>query len=154
MASWQEIEKDTPPPFAERVRAVFDAGTNKTIATLRRDGSPRISGNEATFQDGELTFGMMAGSMKLQDVRRDPRIAMHSPTLEPPADAPESGPGDAKIAGLAVEMPPPADTPYPDAGFFKVDIREVVLTYVGVPADHLVIESWHAGRGYRRRTRT
>ena len=151
MASWQEIEKDAPA-FAARVKALFDAGTNKTIATLRRDGSPRISASEAAFQDGELTFGMMGGSMKLLDVRRDPRIAMHAPTLEPPADHPESGPGDAKLAGLAVEMPTPPGGEV-DAGHFRIDIREVALTYVGTPADHLVIESWHSDRGYQRRTR-
>jgi hypothetical protein len=153
MARWLEIEKEAPE-FAARVRALFDAGTNKTIATLRRDGSPRISACEAQFTDGDLTFGMMADSVKLADLRRDPRMAMHSPTLEPPEENPETGPGDAKLAGRAVETPPPPDTPFPDAGFFRVDITEVALTYVGVPADHLVIESWHAGHGYRRRTRT
>ena len=153
MATWQEIEQDAPA-FAARVRALFDAGTNKTIATLRRDGSPRISATEAHFEDGELTFGMMADSMKLRDVRRDPRIAMHAPTVEPPADNPESGPGDAKLAGLAVEVPTPADWPHGEGGLFHVDIREVTLTYVGVPADHLVIETWHAGRGHQRRTRS
>ncbi|GAA0457997.1 pyridoxamine 5'-phosphate oxidase [Paractinoplanes deccanensis] len=152
MASWMEIEKDAPA-FAQRVRALFDAGTNKTIATLRRDGSPRISATEAVFQDGELTFGSMPGAVKLLDLRRDPRMAMHAPTLEPPKDAPEKGPGDAKMAGVAVEIPPPADSPHTDAGFFRLDIREVVLTYVGTPADHLVIETWHAGRGHERRTR-
>ncbi|GID25781.1 pyridoxamine 5'-phosphate oxidase [Paractinoplanes brasiliensis] len=152
MASWHEIEKDAPA-FAARVKALFDAGTNKTIATLRRDGSPRISATEATFSDGELTFGSMAGSMKLRDIRRDPRLAMHAPTLEPPADNPESGPGDAKLAGVAVEIEPPPDWPHGEAGLFRIDIHEVVLTYVGVPADHLVIESWHTGRGHTRRTR-
>ena len=153
MTRWADIEKDAPE-FAARVRALFDAGTNKTIATLRRDGSPRISASEAQFADGELTLGMMPGSMKLADVRRDPRMAMHSPTLEPPADKPESGPGDAKLSGRVVEMPPPADTPHAGAGFFRIDITEVALTYVGVPADHLVIECWDETRGYRRRTRT
>jgi hypothetical protein len=153
MANWQEIERDAPA-FAARVKALFEAGTNKTIATLRRDGSPRISASEAAFEGDELTFGMMAGSMKLLDIRRDPRLAMHAPTLEPPADHPESAPGDAKLAGLAVEVPPQPDAPFPDAGFFRIDIREVTLTYVGVPADHLVIESWHEGRGHRRQTRT
>jgi hypothetical protein len=153
MASWKEIEQEAPA-FAARVRALFDAGTNKTIATLRHDGSPRISATEAKFEDGEITFGSMGESMKLLDVRRDPRLAMHSPTLEPPAGKPEEAPGDAKIAGLAVEVDPPTDNPFPGAGFFRIDVREVVLTYVGVPADHLVIESWHAGRGHQRRTRT
>lgn len=152
MASWKDIEKDAPQ-FAARVRALFDAGTNKTIATLRRDGSPRISASEAKFDDGELTFGMMGGSMKLRDVRRDPRIAMHAPTLEPPADNPEAAPGDAKLAGVVVELPAPPDNAFDDAGFFRIDIHEVTLTYVGKPADHLVIESWHTGRGHQRRTR-
>ncbi|GIE93624.1 pyridoxamine 5'-phosphate oxidase family protein [Paractinoplanes rishiriensis] len=150
MASWHQIEQDAPA-FAARVRALFDAGTNKTIATLRRDGAPRISASEAKFSDGELTFGMMAGSLKLLDVRRDPRIAMHAPTLEPSPDAAVTG--DAKLAGLAVEVDPPPDNPFPGAGFFRIDIREVTLTYVGDPPDHLVIESWHEGRGYTRRTR-
>ena len=152
MASWRDIEEDAPA-FAERVRALFDAGTNKTIATLRRDGAPRISASEAKFEDGELTFGMMGGSMKMRDVRRDPRIAMHAPTLEPPADNPESGPGDAKMAGRAVETPAPPGAEIEGAGYFRLDIHEVTWTYVGTPADHLVIESWHAGRGYQRRTR-
>ncbi|MEV6298659.1 pyridoxamine 5'-phosphate oxidase family protein [Actinoplanes sp. NPDC051861] len=152
MARWEEIENEAPE-FAARVRSLFEAGTNKTIATLRKDGSPRISAIEAQFEDGEITFGMMQDSLKLRDLRRDPRLAMHCPTLEPPKENPESGPGDAKLAGLAVEVPAPPDTPHVGAGFFRVDIREVALTYVGTPADHLVIESWHTETGYRRKTR-
>ncbi|GLY04853.1 MULTISPECIES: pyridoxamine 5'-phosphate oxidase family protein [Actinoplanes] len=152
MARWEEIETEAPE-FAARVRALFDAGTNKTIATLRRDGAPRISAIETRFADGELTFGMMGDSLKMADLRRDPRLALHSPTLEPPADNPESGPGDAKLSGRAWEIPPPPDDQHEGAGFFRVDIDEVALTYVGVPADHLVIESWHTGRGHHRRTR-
>ena len=152
MARWQEIE-DEFAEFAAKVRARFDAGTNKTIATLRRDGAPRISATELKFSNGEVTFGMMGGSMKLLDVRRDPRIAVHSPTLEPPADAPGQWPGDAKLAGKAVEMPAPAEEPVPGAGYFRIDVTEVSLTYLGVPADHLVIESWDVAHGYRRRTR-
>ena len=152
MASWHEIESEAAE-FAARVKERFDAGTNKTLATLRRDGSPRISASEAAFQDGELTFGMMAGSMKLRDVRRDPRIAMHCPTIEPPEGSPQDWPGDAKLAGVAVEIPAPAGSEEPGVGHFRIDITEVTLTYVGDPADHLVIESWHAGRGHRRQTR-
>lgn len=153
MASWREIERDAPE-FALRVRARFDAGTNKTLASLRRDGAPRISASEMEFSaDGEVTLGMMAGSMKLLDVRRDPRVALHGPTLEPPKDDPSSGPGDAKLSSRLVEIRPPTDTPYQAAGFFKLDITEVALAYVGTPADHLVIESWHPTRGWERRTR-
>ena len=147
MARWQEIEDDAAE-FAAKVKARFEAGTNKTIATLRHDGSPRISGSEAAFRDGEITFGMMPGSMKLRDVRRDPRIAMHSPTIEPAS--PETWPGDAKLAGIAVETRPPDGTAFEGAGYFRIDIREVTLTYVGTPADHLVIETWHPDRGHQR----
>jgi hypothetical protein len=146
MARWQEIEDDAAE-FAAKVKARFDAGTNKIIATVRRDGSPRISGSEAAFKDGEIVLGMMPGSMKLRDVRRDPRIAMHCPTSEP--ESPESWPGDAKLAGIVVEMPRPGG----GSGYFRIDIREVTLTYVGQPADHLVIETWHPGRGHQRLTR-
>jgi hypothetical protein len=96
---------------------------------------------------------MMEGSLKLADVRRDPRVALHSPTLEPPPDDPGAWAGDAKFSGTLVEIEPPADTPHDGAGFFRLDVAEAVLTYVGQPADHLVIESWHTGRGYQRRTR-
>jgi hypothetical protein len=145
MASWEQIEEEAAD-FAAKVKARFEAGTNKTLATLRRDGSPRISGSEAKFEDGELTFGMMADSMKLRDVRRDPRVAIHSPTIEPPPGDPQAWPGDAKMAGVAVESG--------STGAFRLDITEVVLTYVGDPADHLVIETWHPGRGHTRRRRT
>lgn len=154
MASWHQIEQDAPD-LASRIHKCFDAGTNKTLATLRRDGSPRISATELVFSsDGEVTLGMMSGSMKLLDVRRNPRVAIHSPTLEPPKDDPSAGPGDAKMSGSLVEISPPMDNPPKGAGFFRLDITEVVLTYVGTPADHLVIESWHPGRGRERRTRT
>jgi len=152
MSTWQDVATDAPE-FAERVRAVFAGGTNKTIATLRADGSPRISGTELEFQDGEVTLGMMADARKLRDVRRDPRVAVHSPTIEPPKDDPTAWPGDAKFAGRLVATDPPPDTPHVGAGFFRLDITEVAMVRLGETGDHLVIESWHPGRGYRRRTR-
>ena len=48
MARWERIEAEEPE-FAARARGHFDAGVHKTIATLRADGSPRISGIEASF---------------------------------------------------------------------------------------------------------
>ena len=139
------------PVFAERVRRRFGVGVNKAIATLRKDGSPRISATELEFEDGELTLGMMGGSLKLLDVRRDPRVAIHSPTVDAPTGDPE-WPGDAKMSGRLIEVAK-ADDRFPGAGFFRLDVEEVVLTSVDDAAQLLVIESWHPGRGYRRRTR-
>ena len=159
MATWQELARDAPD-FADRVRERFDAGTNKTLATLRRDGSPRISGTELVITDDEVTLGMMAGSVKLADVRRDRRVAIHSPTLEPPPGDPGAWLGEAKLAGLLVKLidgEAGPDTP-PDAASFRLDITEAVLTYVtnsrpDGPVDLLVVESWHPGIGHRRRAR-
>jgi len=122
------------PDFAERLKQLFDAGTNKTIATIRADGSPRISGIELHI-DETATLGMMGGSAKLADVRRDPRVAIHSPTLEPPADV-EQWAGDGKLAGTLVET----------ADGFELDITEAVLTRV--QGGQLVVESWHPVRGH------
>jgi hypothetical protein len=155
MTSWQQVAQDSPD-FAARVQAPFDAGTNKTLATLRRDGSPRISATELSFDGGQVSLGMMPRSVKLADVRRDPRVAVHSPTIEPPKDL-AGWLGDAKLAGALVEAEPP-DAQHPEAAFFHLDITEVVLTYVtnsrpDGPVDLLVIESWHPGIGHRRRSR-
>jgi hypothetical protein len=152
MATWAEIEQDAPQ-FAAKVRERFESGIHKTLATLRADGSPRISGSELRFADGQISLGMMPDSLKLRDVRRDPRVAVHSPTPDPPKDDPSGWAGDAKLAGTLSAAAPPTDDAQPGAGYFTLDVREVVLTCVGTPADHLVIESWHEGRGYQRRTR-
>jgi hypothetical protein len=140
------------PEFAEWVRRVFDAHRHKVLATLRRDGSPRVSGIEVEFVDGELLMGMMSGSVKAQDLLRDPRLALHAASQDPPQDDPSSWLGDARIAGRAVEEVVPTDEDEP-AHRFKVDITEVVLIRVGRPADHLLIESWHEGRGLERKER-
>ena len=148
MASWKEFEV-AAPELAGRVTAVFDAHKHKLLATLRRDGSPRISGIETTFADGELWLGMMPGSRK----------ALDSASLDPPDD-PTTWPGDAKLAGRAVEVDDPAlkqrfagGGEPGDAHLFRVDVDVVVHTRVGDPADHLVIELWQPGRDVRRMQR-
>jgi hypothetical protein len=151
MSTWAEVAA-AEPEFADRVRRVFDSHRHKVLATVRADGSPRVSGIEVEFADGELLMGMMPGSVKARDLRRDPRLALHAASEDPPQDDPSRWLGDAKIAGRAVEVAAPPDEDEP-AHRFKVDIAEVVLTRVGRPADHLVIESWHEGRGLERNKR-
>jgi hypothetical protein len=150
VSSWSEIVADAPD-FARRLRAVFEAGTNKTIATLRADGSPRISGTELVIDDERVLLGAMPHSRKLADLERDPRVALHSPTLEPPADV-LAWPGDGKLAGTVVAVPPPVGMP--GGAYFELDIREAVLTSIAPSGEELRIESWHPGRGYSERLRT
>lgn len=151
MSAWLDVAS-AEPEFAARVQRVFDAHRHKTLATLRRDGSPRISGIEAQFADGEVWLGMMPDSLKVQDLRRDPRLALHSASEDPPPDSPSAWMGDAKIAGRAVESTAPQGSD-PSAARFRIDIDEVVLITIGQPADHLLIESWHPARGLRRQKR-
>ncbi|MFG3421304.1 pyridoxamine 5'-phosphate oxidase family protein [Micromonospora sp. NPDC048063] len=148
MTWWSDLLREEPE-FAERVRARFAVRKHGTMATLRRDGSPRISGTEFDFGPERLRLGSMAGALKALDLRRDPRVALHCPTEDAPEDDPRSWDGDAKIAGRAHEEPPGDDGSHR----FRIELTEVVLTRVGDPPDHLVIESWHPGRGLHRRRR-
>ena len=50
MARWSEFEA-AEPEFAARVRSLLTSRKHLTMATLRRDGSPRISGTELEFAD-------------------------------------------------------------------------------------------------------
>ena len=154
MASWSEIETDAPD-LAARARGMFDAHVHKTLATLRRDGSPRISGIELEFKDGELWLGSMWNAVKALDLRRDPRYAIHSGSGDPP-----DWDGDAKVAGRVEEITDPdriAEINGPKASgeshLFRADIDELVVVAVGEPRDHLLIETWHTGRGYASRKR-
>lgn len=145
MARWEEIAA-AEPEFAGAAQAFMDAGTHKTIATLRRDGSPRISAIEAYFEDGDLWFGSMLRAVKALDLRRDPRFALHSMSPDP-----SSWKGDTKIAGRATEVERPGRRS--DAHWFRADIDEVVVIRVRDDRKALVIESWHEGRGLSRRER-
>lgn len=146
MTKWRDIQTAVPE-FAERVQALFDAHKHKTIATVRADGSPRISGIEAAFADGELTFGSMPNARKGADLRRDPRFALHSATVDPVEGEEAWWPGEAKIAGRAIHAGAIDDGP--EGELFRADIDEVVLTHLNDAATLLVIEWWTPDHGLR-----
>ncbi len=143
MASWAEFEA-AAPDFASRVRALMSSRKHLTMATLRRDGSPRISGTEVKFLDGHLEIGSMPNAVKALDLRRDPRVAIHGPTEDPPADHAAGWKGESKVAGTAREVDSGSD-----AHRFRIDIQEAVITHLNPAGDRLVVESWNAARGYR-----
>lgn len=146
MASRTELE-NIDPEFAALVRRVLDRSVGKILATLRADGSPRVSGIEVSFQGGELTFGSMPEACKGADLRRDPRCALHSAPAEQTGDPPGMGDGDVKLAGLAV-LTGPLDGPVPGDAF-RVDLREVVWTGLNDARDRLVVRWWRPGEGIR-----
>lgn len=144
MVSWGEFES-AEPEFAARVRRLLDVHKVKILATLRSDGSPRTSGVELDFADGELVFGSMPGARKGADLRRDPRFALHSAPLDWSAE-PDSG--DAKIAGRAVSTGPLAGEVEGEG--FRVDLTEVVVTSLNEAGTMLRVDSWRPDRGLRR----
>ena len=150
MTSWSDFAA-SHPDLAARVRARFEATKHKTMATLRKDGSPRISGTETAFDDTDLTLGSMPGSVKLADLQRDPRIALHSATVDPVDGQEAQWPGEAKVAGRVVTIPQPGG---PDGAYFRVELEEVVLTTITESGKELRIESWHPEQGYRERVRS
>ncbi len=93
MASWSDF-RAAAPELAQAVQDRFEAHGLALLATLRRDGSPRISGIEPVFAEGELWLGMMPDSRKAQDLERDPRLALHNATVDK-----EVKEGDAKLSG-------------------------------------------------------
>ena len=147
MVTWKEVE-DAAPEFAARARRILAAHKHKTLATLRADGSPRISGIECEFADGELTFGSMPGARKGADLHRDPRFALHSASVDPPEGNEAAWVGDAKVAGRAVRAGA-VDGPA-DGELFRADITEVVITGLNETATLLRVESWTPVRGLRR----
>jgi hypothetical protein len=159
MASFAAVDSEEPD-FAARVRATFDKHAHKVLATLRADGSPRVSGIEARFADGELWLAGMPRSVKFGDLRRDPRMALHSGS-----DEPDTFTADAKVSGRAVEVTDPAElaafaraAEVPEAAqpfeLFRVDLEQVVLTAVSDAKDALIITSWRPGRGLATTHRT
>jgi Pyridoxamine 5'-phosphate oxidase len=150
MARWQDVV-DAEPSFATEVQRVFDAHTHKTIATLRRDGSPRLSGVELGFHDGDVTFGMMPRSRKVTDLRRDPRTEVHSASVI--AEGEEgSWEGDARLSGRAREVTDPeeraryTDAPPEAHPLFVLEIDRVVRVKLEGSPPHLLIQTWRPGR--------
>ena len=154
---WSELEQQEPE-LAAAVRARFDAHRHLTMATLRRDGSPRITGTEVVLWEGDLWLAGMSGARRHADLRRDPRLAVHSGSDDPPGWV-----GDAKVSGRAVEvldgatrdrfaagLPEPPPGPFE---LFRLDVGEAVHVALGEPADHVVVTSWVEGRGVQRTAR-
>jgi hypothetical protein len=158
MTSWNDAAL-AAPDLAAAVQARFEATGLGYLATIRADGSPRISGVEASFWSGELWLGMMHESRKALDLRRDPRCSLHAANVDK-----ELKEGDARVSGRAVEVDEEAvrqawgkaiggDTGYDpnEHGpyhLFRLDLTEL---YTLRPAgDHLVLEFWSPGAGLRQ----
>lgn len=159
MARWIEIAQ-AQPELTTDVKNAFDAFTHKTVATLRKNGSPRISGTEARFFEGDLWFGSMPEARKARDLLRDPRFALHGGTGTAVGT---DWPGDAKVAGRAVEVTDDDlknavfrawseggdEVPEGPSHLFRADLTEVVFTSLNEAKDALVVRIWTEQDGFR-----
>jgi hypothetical protein len=152
-ATWRDFESEAPE-MAAAVAGRFTAVRHHVLATLRADGSPRVSGTEVFFRGPDLMMGSMYGAVKARDLQRDGRCAIHA---NPGAGQMEDG--DAKLSGVAVEIPPDSeelrawigdDHPPEPAHLFRVEPRDVVFTTLHPDGDRLVIEAWRPGHGVTR----
>lgn len=144
--NWAAFEA-AEPEFSTAVRRRFGRFRHHVLATLRADGSPRVTPLEVSFHFGELWLGMMPGSRKAQDLFRDPRCAIQA--NPGPDTAPEGG--DVRVGGRAVEIDDPAvirrfvavvEPPEP-FHLFRVEIEEIVHTQIDGEA--LVLRVWNPG---------
>jgi hypothetical protein len=168
MASFADVET-VEPDLADRVRAILSATTNAVLGTIRRDGSPRLSGADPFFHDGQLRIWSMPRARKGRDLRRDPRVAVHSIPWDSRRlrdGAAEVGQADAKVSGTAV-LATDADVvsefrawltsergfePPADWDLFTIDID--ALAVISVDGGQLVVDRWSTtdGRQTMRRS--
>ena len=157
---WSEMES-AQPRLAELGRQRLLKPGVVLVATIRRDGAPRLSPVEPFEMGGELWLGMLWRSTKAADLLRDPRVLVHSIITSR-----DGGEGEFKIRGTArAEHDPRTQHRYatavaaalgwsPTPGrfhLFAIDIDEVAfLRYDDLTGDQYAA-LWPAGREFVRR---
>ena len=126
-----------------------------------------MSGADPYFHDGQLRIWSMPRARKGQDLRRDPRVALHSipwDSRQPRDGAADVGAADAKVSGTAVLATEAGDRtafrawlrsergaePPDDWDLSTIDID--ALTVISADGGQLVVDRWSTKEG-RRTTR-
>jgi hypothetical protein len=103
------------------VEELFTAHKHHTMPTVRKDGGPRISGTEVEIGSGELCLGMMPATRRAPDLRRDPRLAIDSHSVDPADGDHRARSGEAKLSGRAEELTDEQRS----SDRFRVDIEQM-----------------------------
>ena len=83
MATWNEFETDAPDIAEAGKKLLYQFGLGLAfLATLRKDGAPRLHPICPTVVDGHL-YALIGPSPKRGDLKRDGRYALHT---FPPAE--------------------------------------------------------------------
>ena len=157
---WADLEARQPRLAELGHRRLVEPGV-VLVATIRTDGTPRISPVEPLIMDGELWLSMMLGSAKAKDLLRDERILVHGiVTSRDGAD------GEFKVRGRArPETSPTIEARYaqrvasdlgwqPEPGHFHLfGVQIDAVTYLRYDDGDQYLTMWPPGREtVRRRT--
>lgn len=135
MTRWIQFRKEAPE-LAEKVESSFESNIHHVIGTIRKNGSPRLSGTEVRIDD-EVRIGIMPDAVRLQDIDHDPRVEIHSAPLEP-----DLAHGDARLSGRLEHS---------GGCEFTLDVTRVTLVRV---VDHqLLHQVWRPGLGIQESRR-
>lgn len=116
--TWHEFTLQDPA-LAALGQERLDRNGLVMLATLRKNGWPRISPVEPLFFNGQLYLGMMWRSQKALDLLRDPRCCVHNTVSDRHATE-----GEFKVFGRALEITDPGDRErYAEAVFQKIGFR-------------------------------
>lgn len=167
MTTWHDFHA-AEPELAVRAHAILTSTTNCVLATLRADGSPRVSGIDPFFVDGELHIGSMPHARKADDLARDDRIGLHAVPWESRRirdGAEDPGDADAKLRGRALLVPHEEAVEMMAAYFAERGIDAPVegtlyriepasVSVISVEEDQLVVDTWSetTGRSTVRRS--
>lgn len=148
---WRDFEARAPA-LAGLGRERLLATRVAMLATLRPDGSPRLSPVGVQIALGHLLFGLMR-SRKLDDVRLDARCALHSSVSDP-----EGSEGEFKLYGRALLMEDRRirdgdyeawwhSHPASAASVFTLDIESAAYVGWDVAAGELRVIRWSPAAG-------
>ena len=170
MATWTSFA-DEAPEIATLAEQRIAASGLLIMATVRRDGFPRISPVEPTLADDRLVLhddklwlGMMPGAAKSLDLQRDGRLGLHTATADKMVTE-----GDVKMWGTATQisdratLEKMADDIFVSVGHrfevgtfdaFDIDLLGASAVTVDTEAEVMLVRTWRPGAGVSRVEKT
>ena len=142
--NWRELET-AAPAIARLGRERLDETSVALLATIRDDGSPRISPVEPCFARGHLIFGSMAWSPKTRELSRDPRCVLHSAIT-----GPDRGEGELKLYGRATAADEQVGKSCRDGWWIAAPDAAVVFD---LDIEEAAFVTWDLQRGWMRTRR-
>ncbi|WP_262851080.1 pyridoxamine 5'-phosphate oxidase family protein [Mumia quercus] len=157
---WSDLVSRQPRLADAARRRLLDPGV-VLLASVRRDGTPRVSPVEPFVLGDDLLLSMLWGSTKAKDVSHDPRILVHSIVT-----GPEGTDGELKLRGRAVPVDDrDVQSRYAEAvgealgwrpqpgrfHLFRVDVEHVAFVRWDSSANDQLVTTWPPGKEYVRR---